>query len=271
MREPMIGTADQVDVWVMLEYRPTWKPRALEQNDLAAETRAWLESNLMALSQAGWKPRPQFIRQPEIDGDTVRLLVAVAGRLLIFRGRGYDFLRDVDLAAVVADPGGYTDVEQAHYFVCTNGQRDLCCARFGLPAYAALRARVHDRAWQITHLGGHRFAPNILALPQSAMYGRIDAADVDQLVTAVEAGELSFPHLRGRSFYPPAVQAAEALSGRSDLRFVGIEGDEARARVTFAGPDGQLSLSVRRADEPMSVLKSCGDAKPKPVYPYLPG
>ncbi|MFU8815900.1 MAG: sucrase ferredoxin [Pseudomonadales bacterium] len=270
-REPMIGTAEQVDVWVMLEYRPTWKPRALQQNALAPETRAWLEASVMALAQAGWKPRPQFIRQPEIDSETVRLLIAVAGRLLVFSGRGYDFLRDLDLTAVVAEPHGHEAVAQPQYFVCTNGQRDLCCARFGLPAYAALRALVGDRAWQITHLGGHRFAPNVLVLPQGAMYGRVNTTtEVDQLVRVVDGGGLCFPYLRGRSGYPPAVQAAEALSGRSDLRLVGVEGDDSRARVTFEGADGRFSVAVRRAAEPISVLKSCGDESSKPVYPYVP-
>ena len=65
------------------------------------------------------------------------------------------------------------------YFVCTNGQRDLCCARFGLPTYAALRERVGERVWQTTHVGGHRFAPNVLTLPQAALYGRVQPADVD--------------------------------------------------------------------------------------------
>jgi hypothetical protein len=267
--EPMMGTADQVDVWVLLEYRPAWKSRALEESALAPATRAWLDRSLAALAQAGLKARPQLIRQPEVDGDVVRLLVAVAGRLLEFSGHGYDFLLDLDLAAVAADPAVHRSLERPHYFVCTNGQRDLCCARFGLPVYARLRERVQRRAWQGTHLGGHRFAPNVLVLPQGVMYGRVDGAAFDDFVATVEAGQLCFPLLRGRSGYPPVVQAAEALSGRSDLRVARVDGDEVLARVTFDGPDGLVEVAVRRSDRPVAVLKSCGDDAPQPVYPYL--
>jgi hypothetical protein len=264
----MIGTADPVDVWVLLEYRPTWAARALEESELAPATRTWLERNLAALARAGLKARPQLIRQPEIDSDLVRLLIGSGGELFEYSGRGYDFLLDLDLPALVANPAAQPRVDEDHYFVCTNGQRDLCCARFGLPTYAALRERVGARAWQVTHLGGHRFAPNVLVLPQGAVYGRVAGAAVDDLVEAVEQGGLCFPLLRGRSRYAPAVQAAEALSGRSDLRLAAVEGDAAHARVTFAAPDGPLSISVCRADEPVCVLKSCADEGLQPVHPY---
>jgi hypothetical protein len=265
--EPMAGTADRVDVWVLLEYRPAWKGRALEESQLAPAVRAWLERSVAALASAGLKARPQLIRQPEIDSNRVRLLVGVAECLLEFSGEGYDFLLDLDLAAVVDNPFSHRRLEEPHYFVCTNGQRDLCCARFGLPAYAALRERVGSRAWQVTHLGGHRFAPNVLVLPQGVLYGRVDGNALEDFVAGVEAGRLCFPLLRGRSVYPPPAQAAEAFSGRSDLRLRSVTVDGAVAQVIFDGPEGPVEVAVRRG-EPVMVLKSC-DAAPEPAHPYL--
>src|SRR5690606_17397322 len=195
----------------------TWKARAVEQNDLSPTVRTWLERSLGALTERGLKVRPQFVRQPEREGGEVRLLVGVPQGLVQFSGEGYDFVCDIDLAAVVRDPDGYPRLTRPQYFVCTNGQRDLCCARFGLPVYAALRARVGERAWQVTHLGGHRFAPNVLTLPQGVVYGRVGQDDVDALLGAVENDRLAFPHVRGRAWYPPIVQAAEALCGVSGL------------------------------------------------------
>ncbi|MCB1686638.1 MAG: hypothetical protein KDI31_19210, partial [Pseudomonadales bacterium] len=74
--EPVWGTADCVDVWLLLEYRPAWKARALQDNDLAAPVRHWLDTTLEALASAGYRARPQFIRRPEIDDDRTRLLIA---------------------------------------------------------------------------------------------------------------------------------------------------------------------------------------------------
>lgn len=268
--EPLAGTADRVDVWVLLEYRPTWRAKALDQAELDPAIRRWLDAQLATLAGAGLKARPQLVRQPEIDSDRVRLLIGVDGRLLRFSGTGYDFLQHLDLAAVAANPDAFEAMDQPQYFVCTNGQRDICCARFGLPAYAALRERVGDRAWQVTHLGGHRFAPNVLVLPQAALYGRVTPEAADTLVGGVEAGELVFPLLRGRTALPAPVQAAEAAVARQGLEVEAVTGDGARTTVRFRAPDGVVEVAVEPAPAPLAVLKSCGDPTTAAVTPYVP-
>lgn len=267
--EPMIGTADPVDVWLLLEYSPAWPARAIQQSSLGSAVRDWLDAALAALADAGLRARPQFIRRPELDGSEVHLFLGLPDGLVRFSGADYRFLDNVDPLAVARRPEHYPQVTEAHYFVCTNGQRDLCCARFGLPVYAALRERVGGRAWQITHLGGHRFAPNVLALPQGVLYGRLQETALDDFVATVEAGGLAFEQMRGRSWLPPAAQAAEALSGRADLTFVASEEDGAATTVWFDGGDERLAVTVRRG-EPLAVLKSCGDAQAAPVTPYRP-
>ena len=269
--EPMIGTADPVDVWVLLEYRPTWKAKALADNSLDAATRAWLDDNLAALEGAGLKARPQFIRRPELDRDETQLYVATPAGLFGAAGVGYEFLQRIRLADEVADPVILQRVDAPRYFVCTNGQRDVCCARYGLPIYAGLRERVGDRAWQVTHLGGHRFAPNVLVLPQGALYGRLTEAGLDDFVARVEAGELAFDWLRGRSALAPEAQAAEAVARRSDLSSPrAVELPDGVWEVTFDSPAGPVTRRVRRSPEPRAVLKSCADEGPKPVTPFLP-
>ena len=49
--EPLWGTADPVDVWLCLEYRPAWKGRAMTDNALAEPTRLWLDRTV-----AGFAP-----------------------------------------------------------------------------------------------------------------------------------------------------------------------------------------------------------------------
>lgn len=271
--EPLWGTADRVDVWLCLEYRPAWKARALTDNALAARIRHWLEETVTALAGVGQKARPQFVRQPQIDRDDVRLLVTARNRTVQFSGRGYDFLLGLDLAGQLGDGGtfgaGGTALDEPQYLVCTNGQRDLCCARFGLPVYTALTERVGERAWQVTHLGGHRFAANVLTLPDACLYGRVAPESVDGFVSAVEARELDFPHLRGRTCYAPVVQAAEAALGRQGVRLLHADGSADAGTVTFADAHERLTVSVRRAASGMQVMKSCGDGF-EVVHPFEP-
>ena len=268
--EPMAGTAANVDVWLLLEYRPAWGARAHDDNDLAPGVRAWLDAALAGLSAHGFKPRLQFVRQPEVDSAATRLLLGANGRLLEFSGAGYDFLADVDVVRAVEEPQRFENLDAPRYFVCTNGQRDLCCARFGLRSYAALREAVGDRAWQITHLGGHRFAPNVLVLPAGLLYGRVHDAQAREFVRVVESGAVDFAHLRGRCRYPAHVQAAEALLERSDLKLLHVDGDAEACTVTFSDGHEPVSMAVARSSEAAQVVKSCG-AEAEAVYPYLRG
>jgi hypothetical protein len=260
--EALAGTAEVVDVWIMLEYVPAWTAKATSDNALNAKAREWLVGLAAAAAARGHKARLQFVRQPELDRTGVTLMVAVDGQLHRVAARDYDALTRHTYEAMLAAP-----LETApQYFVCTNGQRDVCCARFGLPTYAALRERVGARVWQTTHVGGHRFAPNVLALPQAALYGRVQPGDVDGFVAAIDAGRLAPQWLRGRTNFAPEMQAAEvALAQRgigtnSPVVVTPIDGG---IEVRF----GAHAVVVRRGER-RAVLASCGDER-KPVAPFL--
>jgi len=260
--EPMAGTADVVDVWIMLEYLPTWTAKATSDNALAASTKAWLKQLSDEVSARGLKPRMQLIRRPEIDRTGVTLMLSTLRGLHRMEVPDYHALSALRFDAIEALP-----VETApQYFVCTNGQRDVCCARFGLPTYAALRERVAGRVWQTTHLGGHRFAPNVLTLPQAALYGRVQPGDVDEFVEAVESKRVAAGWLRGRSQYPPDVQAAEAfLAARGVDTLVALNRQPMNGggfRVSF----GAHAVAVKPGTA-RQVLTSCGDER-KPVTPW---
>ena len=259
--EPMLGTAAQVEVWLLLEYKLAWKPKAVRDNDLAAATQAWIEATIAAIEATGRKARPQFIRRPEIDSAEINLFVAKDGRLLQHRSHGYDAI--AGLGVGTAEFERFEQVDEPQYFVCTNGQRDLCCARYGLPTYARLREVVGERAWQTTHVGGHRFAPNVLALPQGALYGRVFPDAVEDFVDTVENGALSIQHLRGRSAYPPLAQVAETrIDGDGALK--AVDGNSA----VFETATGLSTVQVRQADAPYQVIASCGKSETEAVYPY---
>ena len=230
------------------------------QRPFAPRTRDWLDRTLAAIAESGRKARAQFIRRPELDTDETTLFIAEEGALKRFRGLGYDDIRGLSL-----DSPRFEEVGETHYFVCTNGQRDLCCARYGLPAYAELRALAGNRTWQTTHLGGHRFAPNVLVLPQGAIYGRVFPEEVADFVETIETGALSRNHLRGRSAYSPEAQVAEALlDGAGRLR--SVDG----GTVTFETRNGIAAVDIQPAETPLEIIASCGRTEPEAVFPLQP-
>ncbi len=285
--EPLAGTADEVDVWLLLEYRPAWPARAIEHNELAPDVRAWLDTGISALRELGLKVRPQFIRRPEIEDSDVQLFLHHAGDLRVLRGAYADLAKTPLVESVLEGAGEL--LREPHFFVCVNGRRDACCARFGLPVYYRLRQLAGQCVWQVTHLGGHRFAPNVLVLPDGLLYGRVAAptgSDADKAAEVVEfhrqaaLGQVSIKHLRGRSNWPQAAQAAEALarssgrlprgaaSGSEPLALVSVEDDATGHAVTFSCAGQSFRFRVTQAAEPLSVLASCGDETTRAVRPY---
>jgi hypothetical protein len=260
--EPMAGTADVVDAWIMLEYLPAWTAKATTDNALATATKAWLKRVADEVAARGLKARLQLIRRPELDRPGVTLMLGTARGLHRLETADYDALGTLSLETIEAAP-----LETApQYFVCTNGQRDVCCARFGLPTYAALRERVGDRAWQTTHVGGHRFAPNVLTLPQAVLYGRVQPGDVGEFVDAVERDRIAAKWLRGRTRRAPEVQVAEAAliaRGVDTSGMFGLEPiDDGGYRVSFGAHTVAVTPGATR-----HVLASCGEER-KAVTPW---
>lgn len=270
----MLGTAEQVDAWLLLEYKASWPAKAITEGSLTAETQAWLVRTQEQFAQLGLRLRPQLVRQPELDHDVTRLLLSTGGHTFEFSGSGYQFLLDLDLAALVQTrlveaPG--EPASAPRYLVCTNGKRDLCCSRFGLPLYQRLRELVGDRVWQVTHLGGHRFAPNVLVIPQNVIYGRVQLDEAEAFVEQVEQGQLDFTHLRGRTQYPKVVQAAEGMLACQGLRLLHVAGggdSGVPTKVTFADANETRQITLGTASIAETILASCSETETKAYFPF---
>lgn len=162
----------------------------------------------------------------------------------------YDDLLDVDLGTA-GDP-----VAHPLLLVCTHGKHDRCCAKYGRPLYDAVREEVEDGwVWQSTHVGGDRFAGNLVTLPDGVYYGRVEPAGVWGLLEAALAGEVHLPHYRGRSCHSFQVQAAEravreqtGLLGVNALRLVESELRGDGWRVVLDAGESRYEVDVRREE-----------------------
>ena len=95
---------------------------------------------------------------------------------------------------------GLTPYDDPLIAVCTHGRHDACCAERGRPVALALAASRHaDAVWECSHIGGDRFAGNLLVLPRGLYYGRVDPDSALELADAAVDGRVALDHLRGRS------------------------------------------------------------------------
>ena len=204
------------------------------------------------------------MRCSELSLELGEELVATAPhveRWQLFVDRGSWGRRAVEDADVVADDGAkpllvrHRPTGGRAFLVCTNGRRDECCSLRGAPVLRVLGAR----AVACTHLGGHRFAANVLVLPDNLLFGRLDRESAVALADALDAEELPLEHFRGRCSLPPEQQAAEILLRRErDLRrldeVVHVDG------TRFATPSGVVNVEVR-GEQLLPRRVSCGDVK----------
>jgi hypothetical protein len=95
------------------------------------------------------------------------------------------------------------------FLVCAHGRRNACCARFGGPLAQTLAARYPSQMWETTHVGGHRFAANLVILPHGLYYGPVDATTAVAALDAYQRGTVVPDRYRGRAGVPRDIQETE--------------------------------------------------------------
>jgi hypothetical protein len=95
------------------------------------------------------------------------------------------------------------------FLVCTHARRNACCARFGAPLAQALAMRHAGQVWETTHVGGHRFAANLVILPHGLYYGPCGVDEATAAISAYARGTITPERYRGRAGQPKATQEAE--------------------------------------------------------------
>jgi hypothetical protein len=255
--EKLSATAVTAERWLLVEVPGAW-PRDVDADGvLAGRARSAVADWLAEPSAA----RLQLVRRP---GRTGRRPLAFAIRAEESRRevRRIELDRLDDLADVDLHDAG-ARVDSALVLVCGHGSRDRCCASRGTAVYRALESQLgEEELWISSHLGGHRFAANVLVLPVGLQLGRVDEEDARDAVARALAGRIELERYRGRTCYAREVQAAEhavrtasGLDGVDDLRLDAVQG----AHVRLLARDGtHWQAEVEQVPGP-AVPASCGE------------
>jgi len=268
----MLGTAAPATRWLLVEHPGGWAPAALDSPGIDDAVADRLHRTALAVGG-----RVVLIRRPGravVPGPPEHRRWTVVD--LDGRQQWGTWRRSEDLlAAGAALSAGPVDSSGGHvpeplFLVCTHGRHDACCAVRGRPVAQALAARWPQQTWECTHIGGDRFAANLLVVPDGTVYGGLDAANAVEVVQRHVAGAVDVDHLRGFSAHRPPVQAALAAvlrshgaAAASDVRpgtVVG-EGDQWRVEVLGRGTlPARSVVTVRRTNQAPARLTCRAEA-----------
>lgn len=210
------GTASTVRAFLLLEHPGPWGVEALRDARLPDGL-----GEALARKARDARVRPLLVRRPA--GRRERSTAVFAASCLPTGTRLESGVLsdprevlDLDLAGL---RGGSTSGLAPHegnvLAVCTHGRHDACCAERGRPVAAALALAHPEETWEVSHIGGDRYAGNLLVLPDGLYYGQLGPAAALEVAGAHARGHLELDHLRGRTAYPMPVQAAEIAVRRT--------------------------------------------------------
>lgn len=203
--DSLVGTVAPTRRWLLIEHPGPWQRDAFDGLGLP-------EPVLAALVAA-------------ISGQGVRaLVVRRPGRQVPAPDRAWGVLdqpgggarwgrwaEPADLlaaAAALADPDDLPPAREQTLLVCAHGRHDTCCAIWGRPVATVLTTRWPEQTWECSHLGGDRFAANLLIAPDGLYYGRLDVGSAVGVVDAHLRGAVDPTFLRGSTAMAPVLQAA---------------------------------------------------------------
>ena len=220
--EHLYGTALEVKNWFLLEYSGIWKRDAFPESALPQEVKKHLEGILSSFEES----RIQFIGGQRPSKDKAAFYYAhsseVSPKLYRFEIESYEDLLSIDLPELVSTG----EIEKFScgeklVLVCTHGARDSCCAATGSGIYKELLKKEGISAWRTTHVGAHRFAANLVMLPEGIYYGRVNGENIEDVLSSHLRGEIFLDCYRGRSCYSQTSQVSDYFL-RKEIQKLGI-------------------------------------------------
>ncbi|MFN3648498.1 MAG: GNAT family N-acetyltransferase [Armatimonadota bacterium] len=278
--EPLYATASRVDLWLVVEVSGAWPVEVGDSLDPGSP----LGRALLPVLNAVPRSRVLFVKGAERGlRETLAFYAAVSDeaepRLYHWELERYEDLEEIDLWGVLAGEERYDRCRQAEplFLICTHGTHDRCCAKFGFPLYRALAWQRPERVWQSSHVGGDRFAGNLVCLPAGLYYGFVEPDDGEVILELTEQGQLYPSRWRGRTCYPPPVQAAEHFLREVEhetaihayrLRSHRRGGETTEARFLETGSGRQHLVRVETTLREGRRYMTCDTEEEQPVSGY---
>lgn len=210
--EDPIGSAWPYRQWLVVELPQPWIPGFWQENPLLQpifqtaealdeQTGHW--PRLLAIAPDAEYSQPEqarilYFHRPEglfsaLEREEYLVPpseIGAVGRALLLRQKEQ------------TDPYRQDAASTRDIMVCTHGNVDVACSRYGFPIYQQLRKTYANsalRVWRCSHFGGHKYAPTLIDLPTGQFWGHLDPDVLDPLIHRQGSVQSLYRHYRGWS------------------------------------------------------------------------
>jgi len=248
---PLAGSAPVSQSWLIVFHQGAWGDRPVDtliSGDLATWAKEQGAQILIARTPKGIDPYPQ-------------------ATFLYSNGQS-DLLQGMLNSQGIPDLAN-TQRSKPMLLICTNGKRDQCCATFGRSLIGqckeVLSPELYGQILECSHLGGHRFAPTAIWLPENLVLGRLEPQAVADLL---ETGSVDSRFIRGNTQLPPAQQVVHAFVWPQEITFLSCEQHDTDFHIDALVNSSSKSFIV--TSTPVTTVASCGgDLKSDTWYHLL--
>lgn len=277
--EHLYGTALEVKNWFLLEYSGVWKRDAFAQSALPQEVKDHLGGFLSSFEDS----RIQLIGGPGPGKGNIAFYYAHSSefspKLYRFEIETYEDLLSIDLPELVrTEEIEKFSCSEKLALVCTHGAHDGCCAVAGSGVYKELLKKEGVSAWRTTHVGGHRFAANLIMLPEGIYYGRVNGENLEDVVSSHLRGEIFLDCYRGRSCFSQTSQVSDYFLrketeklGIYDIKWQFEKDREDFTSVEFevAGQNAVYGVNTVVMNHGVTLQPSCDSTEAKEIPQFF--
>lgn len=247
----ILGTAPLESSYLLIQLAKPWPGKLKKLKEIKSFIKQ-LDRELK-----GRAPEPKVIATPELESPALLIRWTDQGALCL----PLPLSTGAVVEALSSPPRGES---KPLYLVCTHGSRDRCCGSLGFPVYKALTEQSDRQVYQVSHLGGHRYAPLVLAMPEWRFFGHLTpetALDLDRRLSQRQ------PYLEGYRGHGRLDKEAQVVEGAlweehgsSLVRVEQEASDKDQLAVRATLDDGrQLLYKARVGWRETRGYKSCED------------
>lgn len=203
-KEQINGTAANSAVFILIEYASPFPEKIIEAN----LDKEWLRK--VQLLAKSYKGKVLLVRSKTSKTKDCKISFIDCNKPGYFTiAATSETYTSIDIARHITAP--QTEwLNDPFFLVCTNGKKDKCCAKFGLPVFRFFESLNTDvPVWECSHVGGDRFAANVVAMPYGIYYGHVKVEDVGHIIVRTLLKKIYKDNYRGlsrRSFFEQSIE-----------------------------------------------------------------